>query len=305
MTLRRYYDSPLHRERNAMKLATTGLVPKNILDFSGETAQELRAAGFIGCSCFFPDATLPGERELDRLRDTMRRGDIGVAQVNGRYEALVNPDEHLRREGIATLIAAVKVCRRLGGDNLYVRPGSLNPRGHWWPHRDNYLAATYDRLVDSLRQVSAAAEDAEVTLAIEGHTVSPLNTAAAVREIVDRVGSPALKFNSDPVNFISNVQEVYNSRRVIDDLFDTLGGVTWCLHAKDMDLEDRLVVHIAEVVMGRGQMDLGHTLRRFQEARPDGYVIVEHLPDDLIPEARDALLAAAEKVGVSWETSAY
>ncbi len=52
-------------------------------------------------------------------------------------------------------------------------------------------------------------------------------------------------------------------------------------------------------------MDIGHYLRRFQEARPDGYVIVEHLPDELIPEARDALLAAAEKAGITWESSAY
>ena len=116
----------------------------------------LRAAGFVGCSCYFPDATLPTDRELDRLRDTMRRGGIGVAQVNGRYESLVNPDESLRRQGVATLTAAVKVCQRLGGDNLYVRPGSLNPRGHWWPHPDNHLPATHDRLVDSLRQVAAA-----------------------------------------------------------------------------------------------------------------------------------------------------
>jgi sugar phosphate isomerase/epimerase len=288
-----------------MKLATTGLVPKNILDFSDETSQGLRTAGFIGCSCFFPDPMLPSERELDRLRDTMRRGGIGVAQVNARYEALVNPDESLRRQGITSFIAAIQICQRLGGDNLYVRPGSLNPNGHWWPHPENHSPATHDRLVDSLRQVCAAAEDAGVIIAIEGHTVSPLNTAAKVREIIDRVGSPALKFNSDPVNFISNVQEVYHSREVIDELFDTLGDVTWCLHAKDMALEDRLVVHIAEVVMGRGHMDIGHYLRRFQEARPDGYVIVEHLPDELIPEARDALLAAAEKAGITWESSAY
>jgi hypothetical protein len=29
-------------------------------------------------------------------------------------------------------------------------------------------------------------------------------------------------------------------------------------------------------------------------------VIVEHLPDDLIPDARDALLAAGEQAGVTW-----
>jgi hypothetical protein len=68
-----------------------------------------------------------------------------------------------------------------------------------------------------------------------------------------------------------------------------------------MAVEDRHVVHISEVVMGRGHMDLGYMLQRFEKARPEGYVIVEHLPDELIPEARDALLAAAEKAGIVWQ----
>jgi sugar phosphate isomerase/epimerase len=135
---------------------------------------------------------------------------------------------------------------------------------------------------------------------VEGHTVSPLDTASKVREVIDRVGSPALKFNCDPVNFVSNVQDVYNSRRVLDDLFDTLGDLNWAVHAKDMAVEDRHVVHISEVVMGRGHMDLGYMLQRFEQVRPDGYVIVEHLPDNLIPEARDALLAAGKEAGITW-----
>lgn len=283
-----------------MRLATTGLLPADLRQMDDAAAQRLRAAGFVGCSCFFADPTLPTPADLDRLRDTLRRAGVGVAQVNGRYECLVNPDDTLRRQGIATLQAAVQVCARLAGDNLYIRPGSLNPGGHWWPHRDNHSPATLDRLVDSLRQVATAAEDAGVPLAVEGHIVSPLNTAAQVREVIDRVGSPMLKFNCDPVNFVSNVQEVYHARRVLDDLFDTLGDVTWAVHAKDMALEDRHVVHISEVVMGRGSMDLGYMLQRFEAVRPEGYVIVEHLPDELIPEARDELLAAGAQTGVHW-----
>jgi sugar phosphate isomerase/epimerase len=283
-----------------MRLATTGLLPADLRQVDDDVAQRLRAAGFVGCSCFFPDPSAPTVTELDRLRETLWRAGVGVAQVNGRYECLVNPDERLRRAGIATLQAAVQVCQRLRGDNLYIRPGSLNPGGHWWPHPENHSLATLERLVDSLRQVAVAAEDAGVALAVEGHTVSPLDTAAVVREVIDRVGSPALKFNCDPVNFVAGVQDVYHTRRVLDDLFDTLGDVTWAVHAKDMEVEDRHVVHISEVVMGRGHMDLGYMLQRFQRVRPEGYVIVEHLPDELIPEARDALLAAGEQAGITW-----
>ena len=286
-----------------MRLATTGLLPADLRQVDDAVVAHLRDEGFVGCSCFFPDPTAPSDQDLDRLRDTLLRGGVGVAQVNGRYESLVHPDPARRQEGIDTYKALVRVCARLQGDNVYVRPGSMNPGGHWWPHRDNHSAATLDRLADSLRQCATLAEDLGVVMVVEGHTVSPLDTAATVRAIIDRVGSPALKFNCDPVNFVSNVQDVYHSRRVLDDLFDTLGDVTWALHAKDMTVEDRHVVHISEVVMGRGTMDLGYMLQRFQAARPDGYVIVEHLPDNLIPEARDAMLAAGKAAGVTWHDS--
>lgn len=288
-----------------MKLATTGLLPKDLREIDDAVAQRLRREGFVGCSCVFPDFTQPTAAELDRLRSTLWHNGVGVAQVNGRYAALVHPDPAQRQAGIAGLQAGVQVCARLQGDNLYVRPGSMNPDGDWRPHPENHDPATLDRLVDSLRQVAHSAEDAGVVLAIEGHTVSPLDTAATLRTVLDRVGSPALKFNLDPVNFVSCVQDVYHSRRVVDELFDRLGGVCWALHAKDMALDNGLVVHISEVVMGRGHMDLAYMLQRFQAARPDGYVIVEHLPDELIPEARDALLAAAASAGIAWDDAPH
>ena len=288
-----------------MRLATTGLLPADLRQVDDAVAQGLRAAGFVGCSCLFPDPTAPTPAELDTLRETLWRNGVGVAQVNGRYESMVNPDESLRQQGIATYRALIDTCARLQGDNVYVRPGSMNMGGHWWPHPENHSAATIDRLVDSLKQISRMAQDAGVVIVVEGHTVSPLDTAAIVLEVIERVGSPALKFNCDPVNFVSNVQEVYHSRRVLDDLFDTLGDLNWAVHAKDMAVEDRHVVHISEVVMGRGHMDLGYMLQRFEQARPDGYVIVEHLPDNLIPKARDALLAAAAKVGIVWQDAPH
>jgi sugar phosphate isomerase/epimerase len=288
-----------------MRLATTGLLPADLRQVDDGVAKRMRAAGFVGCSCFFGDPTAPTNAELDTLRETLWRNGVGVAQVNGRYESMVNPDETLRQAAITTYRSLIKVCARLQGDNVYVRPGSMNPGGHWWPDPENHIPATIDRLVDSMKQISRIAEDEGVIIVVEGHTVSPLNTAAVVREVIDRVGSPNFKFNCDPVNFVSNVQDVYHSHRVLDDLFDTLGDLNWAVHAKDMAIEDRHVVHISEVVMGRGTMDLGYMLQRFEKARPDGYVIVEHLPDDKIPEARDALLLAASKVSIVWQDAPH
>ena len=66
-------------------------------------------------------------------------------------------------------------------------------------------------------------------------------------------------------------------------------------------LEDDLVVHIKEVVMGTGTMDQGLILRRMATTCPDIYCLVEHLPDNLVPRARAAFYAAAQDVGISRE----
>ena len=55
--------------------------------------------------------------------------------------------------------------------------------------------------MDSLKQVCAAAEEYGVLLAVEGHVLSILDTPGRVVELIDAVGSDALRFNMDPVNF--------------------------------------------------------------------------------------------------------
>jgi sugar phosphate isomerase/epimerase len=286
-----------------MRLATTGLLPTDLRNLSAAHVRGLREAGFIGCCCRFGDFFAPSEQELRHIRDVIVGEGVGIAQVNGEYVGLVNPDAERRRAGIAAFRQAIQVCATLQADNLYVRPGSLNPGGHWRPHPENHAPQTIDRLVDSLTQVTQSAEDAGVILTLEGHVLSPLDSVTKVREVIDRVGSPMLKFNVDPVNFVRGLSDVYNPRPLLDELYDTLGDVAWVVHAKDVDVEDRLVLHIAEVVIGRGRMDVGYYLQRFETVKPDGYVIIEHLPDDLIPEARDAVLAAAQAVGIVWEGS--
>jgi sugar phosphate isomerase/epimerase len=140
-----------------------------------------------------------------------------------------------------------------------------------------------------------------VPLGIEGHVVSPLDTPERVREAIERVGSPAMRFNADPVNFVGTLADVYDSAPLLNRLFDLLGPFTVAAHAKDVDVEDRHVLHIREVVIGEGRLDQETFLRRFEAACPDGFVLIEHLPDDRVPKAKAALDAAARRAGLRWK----
>jgi len=281
-----------------MKLGVAGLLPSDWRRIDVEACHNVRSAGFRGAQWFIPRPLDVELGDMRRVQAAFVAADLEICQVNGSYEALVNPDNNLRALGVSGLTALARLGGMLKTPTVYVRPGGLNPRGHWWPHPENHTLATFDRLVDSLKQVCHVAEAEGVILAIEGHVLSPLDSARKVRKLLDAVGSPTLKFNVDPANFIGSVADTHDTRRVLTDLFDLLGDDTVAAHAKDVALGETLVLHIDEVLLGSGTLDYPLFLRRFEHFCPDGYILIEHLPDEKVPLARAALVAVSERAGI-------
>jgi sugar phosphate isomerase/epimerase len=284
-----------------MKLGVAGMLPQ-WRQIDRAAAERVRAAGFRGASVVIDRPLEADAASVLAVKRAFDEAGLEVAQANGWYECLVNPDDTLRADGVRGLQALCRWGRLLDAGTVYVRPGGLNPKGHWLAHPDNHTPETFERLIDSLGQVCAVAQDEGATLAIEGHVLSPLDAAQRVVELLDAVASPALKFNVDPVNFIGTVRDVHDTRRVLNELYDLLGVETVAAHAKDCRLGDALVVHIEEVVPGDGTLDMGLFLRRFAACCPGGYVLIEHLPDEKVPAARKAVCRAAEQAGLTWET---
>jgi L-ribulose-5-phosphate 3-epimerase len=284
-----------------MKLGVVGLLPPwEQIDIG--SARQVRSAGYCGVSIFFQRPLEADPTAIRRLKSVLDSAGLEVAQANGWYEVLVNPDDNLRAQGIHGLQALTHIGRLLDAKTVYVRPGSLNPQGAWYPHPENYAPLTFERLVNSLRLAAATAQAEEMVLALEGHVLSLLDTPQRMREVIDAVDSPALKFNTDPVNFVGTVKDAYDPSRVLNDLVTLLGKYTVAAHLKDMAVQDKLVLHIDEVVIGEGTMDYDLLLRQMEQINPDMYGIIEHLPDEKIPQARSGLMRAAGKAGIQLAT---
>ncbi|MGH2356079.1 MAG: sugar phosphate isomerase/epimerase family protein, partial [Chloroflexota bacterium] len=179
--------------------------------------------------------------------------------------------------------------------------GSVNAGGNYYPHRENHTPATADRLIDSLRQVCAAAEREGVTIGLECHVITTLESPEKVRQIIDAVGSPALRYNADPVNFVSSFRDAYDTTSVLRRVFDQLGRYVISAHVKDVCLGNRLVVHIDECAPGEGIFDLLTFMQLYEQHHPDGYALIEHLPDAKIPAAKQALDAVLAEAGIPWK----
>ncbi|MCS7060201.1 MAG: sugar phosphate isomerase/epimerase [Anaerolineae bacterium] len=284
-----------------MKIGVAGYLPIDWRKIDTAATRRVREAGFSGAHIFIERPLLAELSELVRVKQAYDEAGLAVAQTNGWYECLIHPDEATRAEGIKGLSQLIRIGRVLDSCFVYVRPGSINPNGHWWPHPDNHAPRTFDRLVDSIKQVCRVAETEGMVLGIEGHVVSTLDTPQRVRDLLDAVGSPALKFNMDPVNFVGTVRDVHDTTRVINSLFDMLGKDMVALHAKDCAIQDAHVVHIVEVPPCTGTMNYELLMRRWVEWCPEGYFIIEHLPDEQVPAALQAIRRKADALGIPLE----
>lgn len=283
-----------------MRIGVAGaIVPRDLKAVDDRLAAKLAELGLTGVGTHFQGdpATLTRE-ELRRARDVFAAHGIAVVQSWGWQQPLVSVDETVRREAARKLGHAVRVAAELGAQSVLSGPGSRNPRGPWNPHRDNHSASAEDALVRSLREVTSACEQYGVPIALECHVTSTLDSATRVRRVLDRVDSPWIKVSLDPVNFIGDFAMLWDTTPLLNELFDTLGPAIAAAHIKDVYAEDRLVVHISETVPGDGVLDFATFFRRFEELLPDGYGLVEHLPESLVPQAVANVRQTLTKLGL-------
>jgi sugar phosphate isomerase/epimerase len=284
-----------------VRSGVVGYLPSHPREITPHLPALLRAQGFTGVTVIVPDPLEAQQEEYERAGAILRDGGIAVAQANPRYEMLVQLDNDRRALGIRQLQAACRCAAWLQAGTIYVRPGSLNPAGPWCPYPGNTSLRTLLRLIAALQQVAPAAEDVGIPLALEGASTSPLDTPERVRDVIEAVGSPALRFNADPVNFVRSLDELYDTTSLIDRLFDCCGRYTVCGHAKDITVDNALPVRMRECPLGTGLFDQETYLRRFERCCVDGFMLIEHLPDEQIPAAKQQLDQVVEQAGLNWQ----
>ena len=283
-----------------MRSGVVAMMPAAVTDITAATADRLRGLGFSGVTVIVPNPLEARQEEYEHAGAILRDGGISVAQANPRYEMLVQPDDDRRALGIRQLQAACRCAARLHAGTVYVRPGSLNPAGPWTPSPGNTSLRTLMRLVDALRQVVPVAEDVAIPLVIEGASTSPLDTPERVRDVIEAVDSPGLRFNADPVNFVRSLDDLYDTTSLIDRLFDCCGRYTVIGHAKDITYDNALPVRLRECPLGTGLFDQEAYMRRFERCCPDGFMLIEHLPDGQVPAAKQQLDRVMEQAGLQW-----
>lgn len=257
---------------------------------------------FTGISYHFASANIPqvSADEIDQFRFLLEKVDLDLVQFGITYsECLFDPDSSVRQAAIESVNCGMHVAKELGAFHYLFRPGSLNPDGAWTSHRDNYLPESMERLIETLKPIAENAEREELTLVMETHAVSIMDSPETCREVVESTGSERLRIVMDFVNHFQTLRQVYDSEERINHIFDVMGPVAPMAHIKDIRVENGLVLHLIEEVPGEGELALEVALKRFDALYPDGYGLIEHLPTEKIPLASANVRKIASENGVT------
>ncbi len=279
-------------------------VPQNqdVLTFSKNDLNEVSSIGYTVHNLVVNDPTVFSEDDIKRIRDDFHNNSLIIGQTNGSYGGgLVSPDQKVRDEAISFVKNMCILTSRLSAPNTYLRPGSVNPMGPWLPHPENHTQKVFDRLVDSTKQIISVAEKEGVMLALEGGYVSPIYSARRTKDFIDAVGSKNLGFNQDPVNFISTLNQAYNTREFLEEFFTLLSDHTLGAHLKDFKVIDTLLLRFEEEYLGFGMMDQVYFLKRMQEICPNAHILVEHIPRDKFKPSYDNVIKFSEKAEIKWD----
>lgn len=264
-----------------------------------DAVQELQ---FTGVSFHFASVDIPkvSEEECTRCRFLLEKAQLDLVQFGITYsECLFDQNPSVRQSAIEAVNCGMPVAKKLGAFHYLFRPGSLNPEGAWTSHRDNFLPESMDRLIETLKPIAENAEREELTLVMETHAISIMDSPETCREVVEKVGSDRLRIVMDFVNHFQTLRQVYDSEARLNHIFDVMGPVAPMAHIKDIRVENGLVLHLNEEVPGEGELMLGTALKRFDTLYPNGYGLIEHLPKAKIPLANTNVRRIASENGVN------
>jgi sugar phosphate isomerase/epimerase len=285
-----------------MRLGVCGMVPGDFREIEGShleavRALDLTAVAFHGDGERLPEVT---PAECRQVRSGIAAAGLELPQFGiGFGECLFDPDAAVRAAIQRKIVRGLEVGCELGAGVVLIRTGSLSPTGSYGPSPRNHEPGRLEMLTGELRTVAAAAEAAALTVVVETHNLTILGTPEINREVIDAVGSPRLRVVMDYVNHFQSLEQAYSSTARINHIFDLMGPIAAIAHLKDLTTADGFVVHLNEAAPGAGCLDLVTAVQRWEALAPDGYMLVEHLPDERIPAAVANARRIAADAGVT------
>jgi len=186
-----------------------------------------------------------------------------------------------RRQTHERMEQLIRLAPELGVDLVVTEAGTFNPHDHWADHPFNRTSQAWTELVEVTGRLVHLCEQQGVRLAFEPYVETVLYSADAARRLAHEIGSAALAFVFDAAGLMPPGTMSVN-REVTMEACAALGDRIALAHADDVRYEDGRARWLP---LGWGDLDAGAVFAGLAGAGFDGALIVEHVAEDLLPDA--------------------
>jgi sugar phosphate isomerase/epimerase len=204
---------------------------------------------------------------------------LQIAALAG-YTNLVNPDLEARERNNRRFFEMIDHCRDFGATLIATETGSLNRESEWEDTSENHTETAWQILMPVLKEAVKRAEDAGVTLLIEGYVNNVVATVKDCERLRNEIPSPALGFVLDPNNLFEEA-DMDDVPAHLERIFEIIGPDAPLAHIKDIEYRNG---SIETPRAGTGQLDYAAFARLMQKYQPNAPLILEHLGQAEVPE---------------------
>ena len=211
-----------------MRLGIVGMLPGDFRTFTKEQMEAIRGLEFTGFGFHFScdDVFDITTEDCEKYNQFVAGEGLDLVQFALTYgECLFDPDPAVTESVIRRINRGLEIARQINAHSCLIRPGSLNPDGAWTSHRDNHLPESMERLIDTLKPIAQKADAEGVTIIVETHAVSIMDSPETCKAVVDAVGLDSLRIVMDFVNHFQTLRQVYNSTDRLNHIFDIMGPI--------------------------------------------------------------------------------
>ncbi len=271
-----------------MRLGVVGMLPPDFREIGNQDLAAIKALELSGVAFHAPADQLVSisAEECHQVRDRIAAADMELPQFGiGFSECLFDPNPEVRDLVVGKIERGIEVARDLAAHTCLIRTGSLNPEGSYAPAKANRSPEARAQLVETLKRIAAKAEAEAVSIVIETHLLTIMGSPEINRDVLREVGSEQMGVVMDYVNHFQNLDQVYQSTQRLEQIFAIMNPIAPVGHCKDIKLSNGLVLHIDEEIPGDGELDIATALKLWHDAHPDGYMLLEHLPNEKYPRA--------------------
>ena len=260
--------------------------------FPEQWGELLRHSQFAATTCPI-DHTAPTDTARGYFAEAKRLG-VEIAEI-GVWKNPLSPDATERKAALDYAKAQLAFGDEMGVPCCVNIVGS---RGDIWDgaYRDNYSQETYEKIIESVREIIDAVNPKSCRYAIEPMPWMVPDGPDEYLQLIKDVDRKAFGAHLDFVNMINSPKRYLFANEFVDDCFKKLGAHIISCHIKDILLDQPFTVIMRELAPGKGALDYRHILRSADKLLPKSMpFLLEHMQTDAdYAEAFAHLSAIAE-----------